>query len=203
MLYNKPKYTHTLTHEPELPSFSQIHPPVMIERTLKKIKCFACQSCCFVYVCFMKKRILRSIIKYPYYLVSVIDLLAGASRSTTPLSLLSRNKSPSADMAVQVNQQQNVGNRDAGHKRQQNQQPISRGTYNRDRRDSGRGGNDYGASQYDNRNQYQRNNNNNQQNRGGWMNRNNNMNMNNMRNPNNRGGRGNGGPPRMSNQVSF
>ncbi|KAL5291576.1 LSM14A family protein [Megaselia abdita] len=129
------------------------------------------------------------------------DLLAGASRSTTPLSLLSRNKSPSADMAVQVNQQQNVGNRDAGHKRQQNQQqPISRGTYNRDRRDSGRGNNDYAPNQYDNRNQYQRNNNNNQQNRGGWMNRNNNMNMNNMRNPNNRGGRGNGGPPRMSNQ---
>lgn len=110
-------------------------------------------------------------------------------------------------MAVQVNQQQNVGNRDAGHKRQQNQQPqpISRGTYNRDRRDSGRGGNDYvpNNNQYDNRNQYQRNNNNNQQNRGGWMNRNNNMNMNNMRNPNNRGGRGNGGPPRMSNQVSI
>ncbi|KAL5291577.1 LSM14A family protein [Megaselia abdita] len=130
-----------------------------------------------------------------------MDLLAGASRSTTPLSLLSRNKSPSADMAVQVNQQQNVGNRDAGHKRQQNQQqPISRGTYNRDRRDSGRGNNDYAPNQYDNRNQYQRNNNNNQQNRGGWMNRNNNMNMNNMRNPNNRGGRGNGGPPRMSNQ---
>lgn len=134
--------------------------------------------------------------------MSVIDLLAGASRSTTPLSLLSRNKSPSADMAVQVNQQ-HVGNRDAGHKRQQHQQPISRGTYNRDRRDSGRGGNDYAPNQYDNRNQYHRNNNNNQQSRGGWMNRNNNMNMNNMRNhPNNRG-RGNGGPPRMSNQVSF
>lgn len=135
--------------------------------------------------------------------MSVIDLLAGASRSTTPLSLLSRNKSPSADMAVQVNQhQQNVGNRDAGHKRQQHQQPISRGIYNRDRRDSGRGGNDYAPNQYDNRNQNQRYNNN-QQNRGGWMNRNNNMNMNNMRNhPNNRG-RGNGGPPRMSNQVSL
>lgn len=129
--------------------------------------------------------------------MSVIDLLAGASRSTTPLSLLSRNKSPSADMAVQVNQQhQSVGNRDAGHKRQQQQQPISRGAYNRDQRDSGRS-NDYVSNQYDNRNQYQRNNNN-QQNRGGWMNRNSNMNMNNMRNPNNRG---RGGPPRMNNQV--
>lgn len=138
--------------------------------------------------------------------MSVIDLLAGASRSTTPLSLLSRNKSPSADMAVQVNNQQNVGNRDAGHKRQQNQQQqMNRGGgyNNRDRRDSGRGNNNndqYLPNQYDNRNQYQRNNGN-PQNRGGWMNRNNNMNMNNMRNnPNNRG-RGNGGPPRM-NQVS-
>lgn len=150
-----------------------------------------------------KETFFKSLIKYQCYLVSVIDLLAGASRSTTPLSLLSRNKSPSADMAVQVNQQQNVGNRDAGHKRQPNQQqPISRGTYNRERHDSGRGNNDYSHNQYDNRNQYQQRNNNNQQNRGGWMNRNNNMNMNNMRNPNNRG-RGNGGPPRMSNQVSL
>lgn len=132
--------------------------------------------------------------------MSVIDLLAGASRSTTPLSLLSRNKSPSADMGVQVNQQLQ-GNRDAGHKRQQQPQPISRGTYNRDHRDSGRN-NDYVPNQYDSRNQYQRNNSH-QQSRGGWMNnRNNNMNMNNMRNPNNRG-RGNGGPPRMNNQVSI
>lgn len=58
-------------------------------------------------------------------------MLAGASRSTTPISLISR-KSPSADIGVQVNQQQqhhhpnqhqnNAGHhggqsRDAGHKR--------------------------------------------------------------------------------------
>ncbi|XP_037809369.1 protein LSM14 homolog B-A isoform X2 [Lucilia sericata] len=37
--------------------------------------------------------------------ISVIDMLAGASRSTTPISLISR-KSPSADIGVQVNQNQ-------------------------------------------------------------------------------------------------
>ncbi|XP_055840409.1 protein LSM14 homolog A isoform X5 [Episyrphus balteatus] len=76
------------------------------------------------------------------------NLLAGASRSTTPISLISR-KSPSADMAVQVNQQQqqqqqphnnnNTGNnRDAGHKRQNHQQ---RGGGNNNHNNAGNGSN--------------------------------------------------------------
>lgn len=123
--------------------------------------------------------------------VSVLDMLAGASRSTTPISLI---VSPTAELTQQqqLHQQQNAGQggngRDAGHKRQnhqqqQNQQHQQRGGpshnnmqqqqqrgggsgtdfYNqqRDRRDSGR--------QMDNNysNNYNNNNNNNQRNRGG------------------------------------
>lgn len=51
--------------------------------------------------------------------ISVIDMLAGASRSTTPISLISR-KSPSADIGVQVNQQQQQ--QQQSHQPQQHQQ---------------------------------------------------------------------------------
>ncbi|XP_055909927.1 protein LSM14 homolog A-like isoform X3 [Eupeodes corollae] len=79
--------------------------------------------------------------------VSVLDLLAGASRSTTPISLISR-KSPSADLAVQVNQQQqqqhnnNTGNnRDAGHKRQNHQQQRGGNNTNNNTGNGNNGGN--------------------------------------------------------------
>ncbi|XP_033159555.1 protein LSM14 homolog A isoform X1 [Drosophila mauritiana] len=120
--------------------------------------------------------------------ISVLDMLAGASRSTTPISLI---VSPTAELTQQqqLHQQQNAGQggngRDAGHKRQnhqqqQNQQQQQRGGsshnnmqqqqrgggsgtdfYNqqRDRRDSGR--------QMDNNYSNNYNNNNNQRNRGG------------------------------------
>lgn len=136
---------------------------------------------------------------------STTSAAGGASRSTTPVSVVSR-KSPSADMGVQVNQQtshqqsqhhhhQNAGNnRDAGHKRQyqpqQNQRSGGGGGQNnyRDRRDSGRMGE---QQHHDNRNNY--NNQRNQyQNRGNWNMR---GNMNMMRN------RGRGG--RVSNQNFF
>ncbi|XP_055385563.1 protein LSM14 homolog A isoform X3 [Condylostylus longicornis] len=114
------------------------------------------------------------------------DLITGGSRSTTPVSLISR-KSPSTDMGVQVNQQQtsqqsqqhhqNAGNnRDAGHKRQHQQQNQRSGQNNyRDRRDSGRM-----DQHHDNQNNYG-NQRNRFQNRGNWNNRGgNNVNM--MRN---------------------
>uniref|UniRef100_A0A0K8TP70 Uncharacterized protein n=1 Tax=Tabanus bromius TaxID=304241 RepID=A0A0K8TP70_TABBR len=108
--------------------------------------------------------------------VSVLDLLTGASRSTTPVSLISR-KSPTADMGVQVNQ--GAGNRDMMQKRQANQQQRSGGPGGqRDRRDSGKMS-DHHGQQHD-RN-HQRNQMQNNQNRG-WINRGNNM----------RGGRGRG-----------
>ncbi|XP_037904988.1 protein LSM14 homolog A isoform X8 [Hermetia illucens] len=127
-------------------------------------------------------------------LVSVIDLLAGASRSTTPVSVISR-KSPSADMGVQVNQ--NVANRDqGGHNRRQNQQRsgnIGGGSGQRDRRDSGKAM-DQQHNQHQDRNQNRNNQmHNNNQNRG-WMNRGNNNN-NNMR--------GNRGRGRMHSQGNF
>ncbi|XP_037904982.1 protein LSM14 homolog A isoform X3 [Hermetia illucens] len=126
--------------------------------------------------------------------VSVIDLLAGASRSTTPVSVISR-KSPSADMGVQVNQ--NVANRDqGGHNRRQNQQRsgnIGGGSGQRDRRDSGKAM-DQQHNQHQDRNQNRNNQmHNNNQNRG-WMNRGNNNN-NNMR--------GNRGRGRMHSQGNF
>ncbi|XP_055385562.1 protein LSM14 homolog A isoform X2 [Condylostylus longicornis] len=114
------------------------------------------------------------------------NLITGGSRSTTPVSLISR-KSPSTDMGVQVNQQQtsqqsqqhhqNAGNnRDAGHKRQHQQQNQRSGQNNyRDRRDSGRM-----DQHHDNQNNYG-NQRNRFQNRGNWNNRGgNNVNM--MRN---------------------
>ncbi|XP_041564297.1 protein LSM14 homolog B isoform X2 [Drosophila elegans] len=57
--------------------------------------------------------------------ISVLDMLAGASRSTTPISLI---VSPTAELTQQqqLHQQQNAGQggngRDAGHKRQNHQQ---------------------------------------------------------------------------------
>ncbi|XP_037904989.1 protein LSM14 homolog B isoform X9 [Hermetia illucens] len=123
-----------------------------------------------------------------------LDLLAGASRSTTPVSVISR-KSPSADMGVQVNQ--NVANRDqGGHNRRQNQQRsgnIGGGSGQRDRRDSGKAM-DQQHNQHQDRNQNRNNQmHNNNQNRG-WMNRGNNNN-NNMR--------GNRGRGRMHSQGNF
>ncbi|XP_037904987.1 protein LSM14 homolog A isoform X7 [Hermetia illucens] len=123
-----------------------------------------------------------------------MDLLAGASRSTTPVSVISR-KSPSADMGVQVNQ--NVANRDqGGHNRRQNQQRsgnIGGGSGQRDRRDSGKAM-DQQHNQHQDRNQNRNNQmHNNNQNRG-WMNRGNNNN-NNMR--------GNRGRGRMHSQGNF
>ncbi|XP_073843446.1 LSM14 family protein trailer hitch isoform X3 [Musca autumnalis] len=53
--------------------------------------------------------------------ISVIDMLAGASRSTTPISLISR-KSPSADIGVQVNQQQQQTHQQHNHNNQNQQQ---------------------------------------------------------------------------------
>ncbi|KAM7354809.1 LSM14 family protein trailer hitch isoform 5-T5 [Cochliomyia hominivorax] len=49
--------------------------------------------------------------------ISVIDMLAGASRSTTPISLISR-KSPSADIGVQVNQNQQQQQQQQTHQQQ-------------------------------------------------------------------------------------
>lgn len=160
----------------------------------------------------------------PKQQTNIIDLISGNSRSTTPVSLISR-KSPSADMGVQVNQ--NAGhNRDVGHKRQNNQQQNQRGgggghrggggdgqlqthqqhLNQRDRRDSGRIDH-HQQRDHDNRNHHNNQRNNNQSNQhhlqnnrgsGGWMNRGGNMNhMNMMRNNNNRG-RG-----RMQNQNYF
>jgi len=124
---------------------------------------------------------------------SLIDLLTGASRSTTPVSLISR-KSPSADMGVQVNQTASNaagGNRDVGYKRQ-NQQQKNIGTVGqRDRKDSGKMDHIQHHNQHhhqDNRNHHRNNQNN--QNRG-WINRG--SNMNNMRG-------GNRGRGRMQNQ---
>ncbi|XP_058975729.1 protein LSM14 homolog A isoform X1 [Musca domestica] len=72
--------------------------------------------------------------------VSVIDMLAGASRSTTPISLISR-KSPSADIGVQVNQQQqahqqhnhnNQNQQQAHHHPNQHQNNAGHGGQSRD-----------------------------------------------------------------------
>ncbi|XP_073843450.1 LSM14 family protein trailer hitch isoform X6 [Musca autumnalis] len=49
------------------------------------------------------------------------NMLAGASRSTTPISLISR-KSPSADIGVQVNQQQQQTHQQHNHNNQNQQQ---------------------------------------------------------------------------------
>lgn len=98
------------------------------------------------------------------------NLLAGASRSTTPISLISR-KSPSGDLGVQLNQQQqqphqqhhqNISNqqshqnnathggggnsRDAGHKRQNHHQPPQqrgRNTNNNQRNNANNSNNEY------------------------------------------------------------
>uniref|UniRef100_T1PBC6 Scd6-like protein n=1 Tax=Musca domestica TaxID=7370 RepID=T1PBC6_MUSDO len=72
--------------------------------------------------------------------ISVIDMLAGASRSTTPISLISR-KSPSADIGVQVNQQQqahqqhnhnNQNQQQAHHHPNQHQNNAGHGGQSRD-----------------------------------------------------------------------
>lgn len=105
---------------------------------------------------------------------SVLDLLAGASRSTTPVSLISR-KSPSADMAVQVNQNSNSSNvHDTGHKRIA--VGMKQGSHMRDRSDSGK------DQQQDNRNN-QRN-----QNQSRWI----------QPRTNNRGNRGRGRAPNQN-----
>lgn len=61
-------------------------------------------------------------------LASVLELIGGGSRSTTPVSLNSR-KSPTADMGVQVNQKDGNRRNSRGNNQQNQQQ---------DRRDSGR-----------------------------------------------------------------
>lgn len=61
-------------------------------------------------------------------LASVLELIGGGSRSTTPVSLNSR-KSPTADMGVQVNQKDGIRRNSRGNN-QQNQ--------HQERRDSGR-----------------------------------------------------------------
>ncbi|XP_059217209.1 protein LSM14 homolog A isoform X8 [Stomoxys calcitrans] len=71
--------------------------------------------------------------------ISVIDMLAGASRSTTPISLISR-KSPSADIGVQVNQQQQQSHQQHNHNQNQPQQPHHHHHPNQHQNNSGHGG---------------------------------------------------------------
>ncbi|XP_043650280.1 protein LSM14 homolog B isoform X6 [Drosophila teissieri] len=120
--------------------------------------------------------------------ISVLDMLAGASRSTTPISLI---VSPTAELTQQqqLHQQQNAGQggngRDAGHKRQnhQNQQQQSQqrggpsGHNNMQQQQRGGSGTDFYNQQHQQRdrrdsgrqmdNNFSNNYNNNQRNRGG------------------------------------
>ncbi|KAH8296783.1 hypothetical protein KR054_011352 [Drosophila jambulina] len=123
--------------------------------------------------------------------ISVLDMLAGASRSTTPISLI---VSPTAELTQQqqLHQQQNAaqggGNgRDAGHKRQNHQQHHQQGQQQRGGSNSnnmqqqqqrgGGSGNDFYNQHHQQRdrrdsgrqmdNNYSNNYNNNQRNRGG------------------------------------
>ncbi|XP_061399436.1 protein LSM14 homolog A isoform X2 [Musca vetustissima] len=70
--------------------------------------------------------------------ISVIDMLAGASRSTTPISLISR-KSPSADIGVQVNQQQQA-HQQHNHNNQNQQQGGGHHHPNQHQNNAGHGG---------------------------------------------------------------
>ncbi|KRK01761.1 uncharacterized protein Dyak_GE21908, isoform C [Drosophila yakuba] len=120
--------------------------------------------------------------------ISVLDMLAGASRSTTPISLI---VSPTAELTQQqqLHQQQNAGQggngRDAGHKRQnhQNQQQQSQqqrggpSGHNNMQQQRGGSGTDFYNQQHQQRdrrdsgrqmdNNFSNNYNNNQRNRGG------------------------------------
>ncbi|XP_020817043.1 protein LSM14 homolog B-A isoform X7 [Drosophila serrata] len=122
--------------------------------------------------------------------ISVLDMLAGASRSTTPISLI---VSPTAELTQQqqLHQQQNAaqggGNgRDAGHKRQNHQQHHQQAQQQRGGSNSnnmqqqqrgGGSGNDFYNQHHQQRdrrdsgrqmdNNYSNNYNNNQRNRGG------------------------------------
>ncbi|XP_075162083.1 LSM14 family protein trailer hitch isoform X4 [Haematobia irritans] len=71
--------------------------------------------------------------------ISVIDMLAGASRSTTPISLISR-KSPSADIGVQVNQQQQQQPSHQQHNHNQNQPQQHHHHPNQHQNNTGHGG---------------------------------------------------------------
>ncbi|XP_065361129.1 protein LSM14 homolog A isoform X2 [Calliphora vicina] len=136
--------------------------------------------------------------------ISVIDMLAGASRSTTPISLISR-KSPSADIGVQVNQNQQQ--QQQTHQQQQHQQqPLHHNNQNQHQQqqhqhpnhqnNAGHGGGgggqsrDAGHKRQNHQNQrggnQQRNNDNNYRSGGRMMENYNNMNHYNQRN--NQGG---------------
>ncbi|XP_075162081.1 LSM14 family protein trailer hitch isoform X2 [Haematobia irritans] len=67
------------------------------------------------------------------------DMLAGASRSTTPISLISR-KSPSADIGVQVNQQQQQQPSHQQHNHNQNQPQQHHHHPNQHQNNTGHGG---------------------------------------------------------------
>lgn len=135
--------------------------------------------------------------------ISVIDMLAGASRSTTPISLISR-KSPSADIGVQVNQNQQQ--QQQTHQQQQHQQQLHHNNQNQHQQqqhqhpnhqnNAGHGGGgggqsrDAGHKRQNHQNQrggnQQRNNDNNYRSGGRMMENYNNMNHYNQRN--NQGG---------------
>jgi protein LSM14 len=74
------------------------------------------------------------------FTASVLDLIGGGSRSTTPVSLLSR-KSPTADIAVQTNQGAAAGGHNQrgenNNRRANNNQSQRRDSNGRERRDSG------------------------------------------------------------------